>query len=108
MYLTFRKQWRSAYIHAGLVWTLSIDGFYVKKETYSHGENGTYKFHGYWYSNNAQDHGRGWFKCSIFTCRSDPGDSVLITWEGIATLSGKNYAFSAGQNFSGGGRYHRT
>ncbi|MFJ9041063.1 RHS repeat-associated core domain-containing protein [Streptomyces sp. NPDC102406] len=105
-YLTFRKQWRNAYIHCGAVWTISVDGFYVKKETYSHGENGKYKFHGYWYSNN-KDKGRGWFKCGWFNCVLDPGDSVTVTWEGVATLGGRKYAWSAGQNFSGSGRYHR-
>lgn len=105
-YLTFRKKWRNAYIHAGAKWSLYVDGFYVKKETYSHGENGKYKFHGYWFSNN-KDKGRGWFKCSFWECRLDPGDKVLVTWEGIATLYGKNYGWSAGQTFSGGGRYHR-
>ncbi|WP_434597657.1 DNRLRE domain-containing protein [Streptomyces sp. A5-4] len=105
-YLTFRKHWRNAYIHRGAVWTISVDGFYVKKETYSHGENGKYKFHGYWYSNN-KDKGRGWFKCSFWTCRLDPGDKVIVTWAGTATLGGRSYGWSAGQTFSGGGRYHR-
>lgn len=105
-YLTFRKKWRSAYIHAGAKWTLYVDGFYVKKETYSHGESGTYKFHGYWFSNN-KEKGRGWFKCSFWNCRLDPGDTVLVTWEGIASLGGQRYGWSAGQTFSGGGRYHR-
>ncbi|MFV0138159.1 DNRLRE domain-containing protein [Streptomyces sp. HMX87] len=106
-YLTFRKKWRNAYIHSGAQWTLHVDGFYVKKETYSHGENGKYKFHGYWFSNNKAK-GRGWFKCSIWTCYLDPGDTVLVSWKGVATLSGQKYAWSAGQTFSGGGRYHRS
>ncbi|MBT2417233.1 hypothetical protein J7F01_36380 [Streptomyces sp. ISL-22] len=105
-YLTFRKKWRNAYIHAGAKCTLYVDGFYVKSHRYSHGENGTYKFHGYWFSNN-KDKGRGWFKCSFWNCRLDPGDTVLVTWEGIATLFGQRYGWSAGQTFSGGGRYHR-
>ncbi|MFD7552486.1 DNRLRE domain-containing protein [Streptomyces sp. NPDC059816] len=104
-HLTFRKEWRDAYIHVGLTWTLYVDGYYVKKDRYDHGEFGTYKFHGYWFSNN-EEKGRGWFKCSIWKCRLDPGDTVLITWEGKATLYRTAYAISAGQTFSGGGRYH--
>ncbi|MFE9588229.1 DNRLRE domain-containing protein [Streptomyces microflavus] len=100
----FRKSWAKAWIHAGFKWYIHIRGQYVTSNHYGHGEWGGYMFHGAWYSNN-KSKGRGWYKCYIWTCRLDAGDSVMFSAWGTATRGGRKYAWSVGQNFGGGGKY---
>ncbi|WNI18060.1 hypothetical protein [Actinacidiphila sp. ITFR-21] len=79
----------------------------MKKNTYSHSEFGTYRFHGYWYTNR-DSKGRGSFWCikGWVSCWLDPGDTVLVEAHGIAwLLGGIKVYYSLGQSFSGGGRY---
>ncbi|MFE0644109.1 RHS repeat-associated core domain-containing protein, partial [Streptomyces sp. NPDC058877] len=100
----FRKSWGTAWIHSGFKWYIHIRGQYVTSDKYRHGELGSYNFHGAWYSNNYSK-GRGWYKCYFWNCRLDPGDSVMFSAYGTATWRGRQYAWSVGQNFGGGGRY---
>ncbi len=59
--------------HGAWYWKLYGDGLHITIGSYNHDEWGDYNFHGSWYSNNAKDHGRGWFKCYGGTCWVDPG-----------------------------------
>jgi hypothetical protein len=101
----FRGSWASAYINPGFHYSIYDNGYRFTGGSYSHGEFGSYTFHGAWYSNNAQAHGRGWFRCGWFTCHVDPGDSLTFTAEGTAWYRGEEVRWSLGQNFSGGGSY---
>ncbi|MEW2498177.1 DNRLRE domain-containing protein [Streptomyces nodosus] len=107
-WVSFRKKFKTAYIQT-FVWTIYSNGFYVKKNSYSHSEFGSYKFHGYWYSNRGKaENDRGWFWCikNVVSCRMDPGDTVQLDVHGIAWLVGgiKVY-YTLFESFSGGGRY---
>ncbi|WP_457659209.1 DNRLRE domain-containing protein [Streptomyces microflavus] len=103
----FRKGWRSAWIYAGWDYTLSVRGTRVKKGNYSHGENGRYNFHGYWYGNgdNTKAGDRGKHKCWKGTCYFDPGDSFQFSANGLAHLGHTKYYWSIYQSFGGGGKY---
>ncbi|MFJ6105715.1 DNRLRE domain-containing protein [Streptomyces sp. NPDC092359] len=100
----FRKSWANSWINAGFKWYIHVSNTYVKSGTYSHGEFGSYNFHGGWYSNN-NSKGRGWFKCGWWQCRLDAGDTVMFSAYGTAWRYGRGYAWSVGQSFGGGGRY---
>ncbi|MGW9436363.1 DNRLRE domain-containing protein [Streptomyces sp. NPDC055607] len=103
----FRKGWRSAWIYAGWDYTLSVRGTRVKKGSYSHGENGRYNFHGYWYGNgdDTKPGDRGKHKCWKGTCYFDPGDSFQFSANGLAHLGHTKYYWSIYQSFGGGGKY---
>ncbi|MER7108159.1 DNRLRE domain-containing protein [Streptomyces sp. NPDC000229] len=97
----FRKGWRDAWIYKGWKYTLSVRGVKVFGSSYSHGEFGSYNFHGYWYGNG----GRGKHSCWKGTCWMDPGDSVQFYAYGEARLGYTRYYWSIYQSFSGGGKY---
>ncbi|MHC3470731.1 DNRLRE domain-containing protein [Streptomyces sp. 7R007] len=103
----FRKGWRSAWIYAGWDYYLYVRGTRVKKGNYSHGENGRYNFHGYWYGNgdDTKPGDRGKHKCWKGTCYFDPGDSFQFSANGLAHLGHTKYYWSIYQSFSGGGSY---
>lgn len=107
-WVSFRKKFKTAYIET-FVWTIYSNGYYVKKNSYSHSEFGSYTFHGYRYSNRGSAaNDRGWFWCikGVVSCRMDPGDSVLLEVHGIAwLLGGIKVYYTLGEHFSGGGRY---
>jgi len=81
------------------------DGLHVTTVSYNHDEFGDYNFHGSWYSNNAKDHGRGWFKCYGGTCWVDPADTLTLVADGEAVLGDELVEWEAGAVFHGGGHY---
>ncbi|GAA0506386.1 hypothetical protein Ade02nite_95230 [Paractinoplanes deccanensis] len=83
--MSFRKDFRQAYIHAGWKWTIFISGIKVFAASYSHAEMGTYFFHGSWTTNNTSK-GRGYFKCLAWSCRFDPDDTLVFSATGTATV----------------------
>lgn len=101
----FRGDWARAFINPGFKWYLFDNGYEFKSGNYNHGEFGDYGFHAYWYSNNQKAHGRGWFKCYLWTCWVDPGDQITVSAAGTAWWNGEEYRWSIGQVFSGGGTY---
>jgi hypothetical protein len=101
----FRSSWAYAYINPGFRYDIYDNGYRFTGGSCSHGEYGYYMFHGYWYSNNTQEHGRGWFRCYIWSCHVDPGDSITFVAEETAWYQGEENWWSLGQNFSGGGAY---
>lgn len=100
----FRKSWAKAWIHPGFTWYIHIRGQCVPSNHHGHGEWGGYPFHGAWYSSSKSKR-RDRYKCYIWSCRLDAGDSVMFSAWGTATRGGRKYAWSVGQNFSGGGKY---
>ena len=86
-------------------WKLYGDGIRLTTGSYRHDEWGDYRFHGSWYSNNVQAHGRGWFSCYGGTCWVDPGDRLSLTADGEAILGGETVVWTAGASFGGGGHY---
>jgi RHS repeat-associated protein len=105
--LSFRDWWRNARITKGWKWDLYDWGVKLGGGSYNHSEWGDYGFHANWYGNDGYDPDkRGYFRCYGMTCWSDPSDSIFFMAEGDAWYGGREYVFSIGQSFSGGGTYH--
>jgi RHS repeat-associated protein len=60
-----RGKWKLSYVPAGWRWYLRINVVYqvVGGQVYSHGEPGTYKWHGSWYNQYGPSAPRGAYKC---------------------------------------------
>lgn len=99
----FRTSRATAWIHPGFTWYIRIRGQCVTSNHHGHGEWGGCLFHGAWYSNSTSER-RCWYKCSIWSCRLDAGDSVMFSAWGTATRGGRKYAWSVGEDFGGGGK----
>jgi RHS repeat-associated protein len=92
---------RAWYPAGSLHWTLILTGwgFVVANYTYSHGEWGSYLFHGSWGAPKKSKQ-RGQFTCGVWpftsTCHLGPKNLITLTfWDVSARLNGKRYVYAS-------------
>ncbi|MFE2761217.1 RHS repeat-associated core domain-containing protein [Streptomyces halstedii] len=100
----FRTSWATAWIHPGFTWYIRIRGQCVTSNHPRPRRVGRLPVpRRLVLEQHIRE--RGWYKCYIWSCRLDAGDSVMFSAWGTATRGGRKYAWSVGEDFGGGGKY---